>query len=59
MSKIIPDTEDVEKLQKRFSEALGDEYQVEMYTEVSSSFFFSKKNVFDLVIRVSSSMFQY
>lgn len=50
MSIIIPDTEDIEKLQKRFSEALGDEYQVEMYTEVSSSFFFSKKNVFDLVI---------
>lgn len=50
MSIIIPDTEDIEKLQKRFLEALGDEYQVEMYTEVSSSFFFSKKNVFDLVI---------
>ena len=43
MSIIIPDTEDIEKLQKRFSEALGDEYQVEMYTEVSSSSFFSKK----------------
>ena len=27
MSIIIPDTEDIEKLQKRFSEALGDEYQ--------------------------------
>lgn len=50
MSIIIPDTEDIEKLQKRFSDVLGDEYQVEMYTEVSSSFFFSKKNVFDLVI---------
>ena len=50
MSILIPETEDIEKLQKRFSEALGDDYQVEMYTEVSSSFFFSKKNVFDLVI---------
>lgn len=51
MSLIIPKTEDIEKLQKQFSEALGDDYQVEMYTEVSSSsFFLTKKNVFDLVI---------
>lgn len=42
--------EDVERLQKKFSEALGEDYSVEMDTEVSSSFFFYKKNVFDLVI---------
>ena len=43
MSILIPETEDIEKLQKRFSEALGDDYQVEMYTEVSSSFFLPNK----------------
>lgn len=50
MSLIIPKKEDVEKLQKKFADALGEDYKVEMNTEVSFSFFFSKKNVFDLVI---------
>ena len=50
MSILTPRTEDIEKLQKKFSEALGDGYDVEMNTEVYSSFFLTKKNVFDLVI---------
>lgn len=32
MSIIIPDTEDIEKLQKRFSEVLGDEYVYHHYS---------------------------
>lgn len=50
MSLIIPKTEDIEKLQKKFAEALGDGYNVEMNTEVSSSFLLNKKHIFDLVI---------
>lgn len=50
MSLIITETEDVEKLQKKLADALGEGYKVEMNTEVSSSFFLSKKYVFDLVI---------
>ena len=50
MSILIPKTEDVEKLLKKFADALGEDYKVEMNTEVSLSFFLSKKYVFDLVI---------
>lgn len=50
MSLLIPETADIEKLQETFSNALGEEYNVEMNTEVYSSFFLTKKNVFDLVI---------
>lgn len=35
MSILIPKTEDVEKLLKKFADALGEDYKVEMNTEVS------------------------
>lgn len=49
MSSVNPTTEDIERLQKQLSKALGNEYQVEMDTAVSSPYF-NIKNVFDLVI---------
>ena len=49
MSLVNPTTEDIERLQKQLSKALGNEYQVEMDTAVSSPYF-NIKNVFDLVI---------
>ena len=39
MSSVNPTTEDIERLQKQLSKALGNEYQVEMDTAVSSPYF--------------------